>query len=116
MFVEYHDLVHIIPLHPLVTDPLGLSKLFTFRVEGLDSFYNNNARLKRVKGATRRWSWFVSDALPVFSVLVAELDITLGTLEGHTASHTAGVHLAVLEHLSATTENLNLCLGGSRPA
>ena len=105
MFVEYHDLVHIIPLHPLVTDPLGLSELFTFRVEGLDSFYNNNARLKREKEATRRWSWFVSDALPVFSVLVAELDIALGALEGHAASHTGGVHLAVLEHLSATTDN-----------
>ena len=53
--------------------------------------------------ATRRWSWFVSDALPVFSVLVAELDITLGALEGHAASHTGGVHLAVLEQLPAIT-------------
>ena len=105
MLVEYNDLVHIIPLHPLVTDPFSLSELFTFRVEGLDSFYKNNARLKRVKEATRRWSWFVSDALPVFSVLIAELDITLGALEGHAASHTGGVHLAVLEHLPATTEN-----------
>ena len=36
MFVEYHDLVDVIPLHPLVTHVLGLSELLTFGVQGLE--------------------------------------------------------------------------------
>ena len=100
MFVEYHDLVDVIPLHPLVTHVLGLSELLTFRVQGLEMTEINKASL--VKESTRRRSWFVSDALVVLLVLITELDVTLGTLEGHAAPHTGWVHLAVLEHLTAS--------------
>ena len=97
MFVENHDLIHIVPLHPLVAHTLGLPELFTDRVQGLQRTRMRSAWRRMLH--TDRWCWLVSDALVVLSVLITELHITLGALESHTASHTGWVHLAVLEHL-----------------
>ena len=47
MFVEYHDLIDIVPLHPLVTHILRLPELLTVRVQGLKRTYNNKASLAR---------------------------------------------------------------------
>ena len=100
VFIEYHNLIHIIPLHPLVAYILRLPEPLTVWVQGLNRTYNNKASL--VKADTRRWSWFIRDALVILSVLITELHITLGALEGHAAPDTGWVHLAVLEHLSRT--------------